>query len=162
MLLACLALFVAPGIAYPGSVQVGWSWDVLWREGFWKQVSGFTLLGLSVVAAVLSLRKRWRRFSFGGFDGWRALHVALGIAVVAGLLVHTGGRLGSQLNALLATGYTGLLAAGALAAVVIGREHRLQPAHARRLRSAFLWTHILLFWPIPVLLGFHVFKTYYF
>jgi nitrite reductase (NADH) large subunit len=162
MLLACLALFVAPGISYPGSVQVGWSWDVLWREGFWKQVSGFTLLGLSVVAAVLSLRKRWRRFSFGGFDGWRALHVALGIAVVAGLLVHTGGRLGNQLNALLATGYTGLLAAGALAAVVIGREHRLQPAHARRLRSAFLWTHILLFWPLPVLLGFHVFKTYYF
>jgi nitrite reductase (NADH) large subunit len=143
-------------------VQVAWSWDVLWRESLWKQVSGFTLLGLTVIAAVLSLRKRWRRFSFGGFDHWRALHVSLGIAIVVGLLVHSGGRLGSQLNALLAASYTGLLAVGALAAVVIGREHQLQSANARRLRSAFLWTHILLFWPVPVLLGFHVFKTYYF
>jgi len=25
-----------------------------------------------------------------------------------------------------------------------------------------VWIHILLFWPIPVLLGFHIFKSYYY
>jgi nitrite reductase (NADH) large subunit len=33
---------------------------------------------------------------------------------------------------------------------------------AARLRRSGLWTHILIAWPIPVLLGFHVLKSYYF
>jgi nitrite reductase (NADH) large subunit len=41
-------------------------------------------------------------------------------------------------------------------------HHRRAPAQARRVRSALTWMHILLFWPVPVLLGFHVFKTYYY
>jgi nitrite reductase (NADH) large subunit len=44
----------------------------------------------------------------------------------------------------------------------VSREHVLTPARARRVRAALTWAHILLFWPVPVLLGFHVFKTYYY
>ena len=162
VLVATLLLFAAPSIPYPDTVQLRWSWDLVWRDGFWKQVSGYTLLGLTLVALLISLRKRWKRVRFGSFDGWRGLHAALGIAMVATLVVHSGGRLGSQLNAALAVGFVALLLVGALAAAVVGNEHRLAPARARRLRTTLTWVHILLFWPLPVLLGFHVLKTYYF
>src|SRR5690606_29068888 len=138
-----------------------WRWDILWRDSLWKQASGYSLLALTLVALSLSLRKRWPRVRLGSFGGWRALHAVLGIGLAAALVVHTGGRFGSQLNAGLAISCTGLLLAGALAAGVVSRAHRLDAANARRLRSALTWVHILLFWPVPVLLGFHVFKTYY-
>ena len=48
-------------IPYAATVQVPWQWDVLWRESFWKQVSGFTVLGLERArSSFLSLRKRIR------------------------------------------------------------------------------------------------------
>jgi len=31
-----------------------------------------------------------------------------------------------------------------------------------RVRSISLWAHILLLWPLPVLLGFHILKSYWF
>jgi nitrite reductase (NADH) large subunit len=162
VLVAAALLALAPAVPYPGSAQVRWSWDILWRDALWKQASGYSLLALTVAALSLSLRKRWKRIRLGGFDGWRALHAVLGIALAAALLVHTGGRLGSQLNAGLAISFTGLLLAGAAAAGVVSRAHRLDAAKARRVRAALTWAHILLFWPVPVLLGFHVFKTYYY
>ena len=155
-------LLGAPALPYAESVQSGSSWDVLWRDGFWKQVSGYSLLALTVTALLLSLRKRWSRLRLGGFDAWRAVHATLGIAIAVALLAHTGGRLGSQLNAGLVVSFSGLLLAGGLAAVAVSREHVLTPARARRVRAALTWAHILLFWPVPVLLGFHVFKTYYY
>jgi nitrite reductase (NADH) large subunit len=161
VLVAAAALLGAPAVPHAESVQTSASWEVLWRDGFWKQVSGYSLLALTVIALALSLRKRWAR-SVGGFDGWRAAHTALGIAIAAALLMHTGGRLGSQLNAWLVLSFLGLILVGALAAAVISREHRLAAARARRMRSSLTWVHILLFWPIPVLLGFHVFKFYYY
>ena len=33
---------------------------------------------------------------------------------------------------------------------------------ALRLRRQSTWLHILLFWPVPALLGWHIFKTYWF
>jgi nitrite reductase (NADH) large subunit len=162
VLVAAALLLGAPGVPYAESVQAGTTWDVLWRDGFWKQVSGYGLLALTVVALMLSLRKRWARLRLGSFDGWRALHAALGIAIAAALLVHTGGRLGSQLNAWLVLSFLGLILVGALAAVVISREHRVAAAQARRVRSTLTWAHVLFFWPVPVLLGFHVFKFYYY
>jgi nitrite reductase (NADH) large subunit len=160
--IAAALFFGAPALPYARSVQASWIWDALWRDGGWKQASGFSLLGLTLVALTLSLRKRWPRLRLGGFDGWRAVHAALGIAIALALVAHTGGRLGSQLNAMLAASFAGLLLAGALAAGVVSRAHRMEAARARRVRSALTWAHILLFWPVPVLLGFHVFKTYYY
>ena len=43
-----------------------------------------------------------------------------------------------------------------------GDDRRLAPAQAKRLRGGLNWLHILAFWPLPVLLGFHVLKTYYY
>ncbi|MBI3041947.1 MAG: NAD(P)/FAD-dependent oxidoreductase [Betaproteobacteria bacterium] len=153
-----LALVLVP---YTVTVQVPWQWDVLWRESFWKQVSGFSVLGLSAVLLAMSLRKRMPRVRLGDFSLWRVAHAALGALTLIGLAAHTGGRLGANLNFFLMAAFLGVVALGAVAGGAIALEHRLG-AGAARLRGTSLWTHILIAWPIPVLLAFHVFKTYYF
>lgn len=161
-LVVTFALLLAPSLPYAHTVDVAWQWDMLWRDNFWKQVSGYTLLAFTAMSVVLSLRKRWPRFSFGDFPLWRIVHVVLGLLTLAGLAAHTGGRLGSQLNLMLMILFLALLLAGSLAGGVTALEHRLSPARGRRLRASWTWTHILLAWPIPALLIFHVLKTYYF
>lgn len=159
--LAALALALFITVPYADSVQTAWQWDLLWRESLWKQVSGFSVLGLTALLLLMSLRKRIRRFTPGDFPLWRIAHVLLGTLTLAGLAVHTGGRMGSNLNFLLMAVFLTAIVAGAMAGGVIALEHRLGAGIAR-LRRNWLWTHILITWPIPVLLGFHVFKSYYF
>jgi nitrite reductase (NADH) large subunit len=156
-----LALALIVLVPYAATVQVPWQWDVLWRDSFWKQVSGFTVLGLSALLLVLSLRKRMRRFTLGDFPLWRIAHAVLGALTLAGLAAHTGGRLGSNMNFALIASFLGVVAVGSAAGGVIALEHRLGAA-AARLRRTWTWVHILLFWPIPMLLVMHVLKTYYF
>jgi nitrite reductase (NADH) large subunit len=158
---AALALAFVLLVPYAATVQVAWQWDELWRESSGKQASGFTVLGLAAVLTLLSLRKRVRRFTLGDFPVWRILHAVLGALTLAGLAVHTGGRLGANLNFALMFTFLCVIALGAVAGGVIALEHRLG-AGAARLRRTWLWTHILVAWPIPLLLAFHVFKTYYF
>jgi nitrite reductase (NADH) large subunit len=148
-------------IPYAQTVQVQWQWDLLWRESFWKQVSGFTVLGFSAALLAMSLRKRVPRIKLGDFSLWRVAHAVLGALTLVGLIVHTGGRLGSNLNLMLMGAFLGVVVLGAIAGGVIALEHRLG-AEGARLRRTWLWSHILIAWPIPVLLGFHVLKTYYF
>ncbi|MBX9811816.1 MAG: FAD-dependent oxidoreductase [Burkholderiales bacterium] len=157
-----LLMLLAPSIPYATSVDVPWQWDVLWRDGLWKQVSGFTVLGMTLLGSLMSLRKRWARLSFGGFAWWRLAHVLLGVGALLALLAHTGGRLGSQLNLLLMSSFLGLTVVGGIAGGVIASEHRIGGMLARRLRDNWVWLHILLAWPLPLLLAFHVAKTYYF
>jgi len=77
------------------------------------------------------------------------------------LIAHTGGRLGSNLNFALNAVFLGVVGVGAIAGTMIALEHRIGPA-ATRLRRSWTWSHILFFWPLPMLLILHVFKTYYF
>ncbi len=161
-LLAVLAMLFAPAIPFADSVQVSIPWDQLWRNGLLKQISGFTLLGLGMVASLVSLRKRIGRIRFGDFAYWRVIHVVLGVLAVATLLAHTGLRLGNNLNLYLMLSFVGLLLVGAIAGGVIGLQHALPRTTAKRVREWSLWAHILLLWPLPALLGFHVFKSYWF
>lgn len=156
-------LFLSPLVLpYNQSVQDPWRWDQLWRDGLIKQISGFTLLGLSVLLALVGLRKRVRRFTLFDFDIWRVVHVVIGAVAIVSLASHTGLRLGTGLNALLMGSFVGLLLSGSLLGSVIALENRLAPALVRRYRKISLWSHIFLLWPLPVLLGFHVLKSYYF
>ncbi|RJG03029.1 FAD-dependent oxidoreductase [Noviherbaspirillum sedimenti] len=157
-----LLMLAAPAIPFADTVQLQWRWDDLWLVSLYKQVSGFSVLGLTVLGLLLTFRKRWSRISFGDFAIWRVLHVVLGLSALAALYVHTGGRLGNQLNFLLMASFSGLILAGGVAGLMIAQEHHLPPALVRRWRDNSTWIHILLFWPVPVLLGFHIFKTYYF
>jgi nitrite reductase (NADH) large subunit len=149
-------------VPYSASVEVPWQWDLLWRDGLIKQITGFTTLGLSVALLTLSLRKRWKRIPWGAFPLWRVVHVVLGLAALIALLLHTGMRMGANLNYLLMLSFVGLIVVGTFAAGVIGTAHRFDASLGRRLRNLSVWAHILLFWPLPALLGFHIVKAYYF
>lgn len=162
-LLGALAFLVLPVVPYPDSVQVGWRWDLLWRDGLLKQVSGFTVLGLFALGLLLSPRKRVRKLqSWGRFDWWRLGHIVLGLMVMVALLAHTGLRLGNGLNAILMVSFVATLLLGAVSTGVISLEHRIGGALAARLRRQSVWWHILWFWPVPVALGFHVLKSYWY
>ena len=151
-----------PSIPYNNTVQVPWRWDVLWTTTLFKQISGFTLLGISVIVLILSLRKRIKWLQWGDFNLWRLIHALLGGSAIFVLLVHTGFRLGDNLNFMLMMSFSSLIVIGAILGSVIAMEHKLEPSLVKQIRSLGTWLHILLFWPIPVLLGFHIFKTYYF
>ena len=165
--LTLLASFVAvllllpASVGYQESVQGSWPLDVLWRSNFWKQVSGYSTLGLTVLALIMSLRKRIKRFAWGDFAYWRIVHTALALVAILALLVHTGGRLGGNLNSALMGSFVLLLVTGVGIGAVMSWQHRWQ-GEVMRWRSQFAWAHILLFWPVPLLLGFHIFKSYYF
>ncbi len=158
----CAIAYLLPAVPYNSTVQVPWRWDMLWTDSLFKQISGFTLLGMTTLVLILSLRKRIKWFSWGDFPIWRLLHALLGGSAIFALLVHTGFRLGDNINFLLMMSFTALLLVGTVVGSVIALEHKLEARTVRQVRSLGNWLHILLFWPIPVLLGFHIFKTYYF
>jgi len=156
-----LVFYFAGGIPVADTVQAGAWPERLWTDGTWRQVSGYTLLSLAVIALLLSLRKRWKRFEFGGFGHWRAVHVVLGLSMLAILVVHTGMRLGHNFNFLLLAGFFMLTKLGSLASVAIAVEQRPTRA-SRRWKKLSTLAHIVVGWPLPVLLGFHILSVYYF
>lgn len=160
-LLAALALFVLAPYPYAESVQT-WRLDLLWRDGLWKQISGYTLAGLSLLGLLVSLRKRWKRFGFGDFGYWRVFHTGLGLLVLTLLAAHTGLHLGVNLNFALMSVFLGLALAGGVSGLAIVVERKLSRSLGKRLRAWTTWAHIALFWPLPALLGFHIASVYYF
>lgn len=157
-----LAFLLLPGLPFADSVSVPWHWDALWRSSLAKQVSGYTLLALAIALGVLGLRKRITRFVWGDYSVWRFIHTIVGVGVLLGFVVHTGGHMGTQLNFLLALSFVGAALAGGAFAALVAREHALDPVRARRLKAGALWGHILFLWPLPVLLGFHIAQGYVF
>jgi nitrite reductase (NADH) large subunit len=160
------AVLVALWLLLPGSIPYAKSittlpYDLLWRDGFYKQLSGYSLLGLSALASLLAARKRLRGVRLGDFAWWRVLHVALGLLCLTALLVHTGGRLGSGLNFTLSMFFLAPVLLGAVAGNVIAKEHRLGASGVAE-RRRWVWLHILLLWPLPVLLACHVLQGYLF
>ncbi|MBT24889.1 FAD-dependent oxidoreductase [Thalassobius sp. S69A] len=139
----------------------------LWQDNIVKQYSGFILLGLTLMAFAIGLRKRFRFMDrLGGFDGWRLVHIGIGLATLAGLFAHTGFNLGSGWNLALAVFFIGAILIGSVAGLATGADHELR---ARRIGSARkpprkmpTWLHILALWPLPVLILFHVLASYAF
>ncbi len=170
-LLLAFAILFLPVISYTHSVQASLlpsmqspvHWDLLWRDGWVKRLTGFTILALFAVGLLISMRKRLPAWlHLGRFDTWRFAHAGLGSLAVLVLVSHTGLRMGHGLNFWLMICVAGLLVVGALSSAVVACEHRLQPGLASTLKRYFVWTHILLFWPVPVLLGWHIFKGYWY
>ncbi len=141
--------------------------DWLWRDNIVKQWSGFILLGLILAAFAIGLRKRFRFTDrFGSFDAWRLVHNGIGLAALAGFFAHTGFSLGSGWNLALGLTFVGTILLGSLAGLATGGDHELRARHIgssrkppRRLPT---WAHIVLLWPLPVLIAFHVLASYAF
>lgn len=163
LFIACLFALFAPSFDYSSSVTDNFSLDIFWRDSLYKQISGFTLLGLSAFVSLISFRKRIRKLNtLWEYSAWRFVHVITALLIIAALFIHTGFRLGDNINLYLMSIFTGLLLVGALAAIAIGYEHNLPRYLAKQLRTYAVWSHIVLLWPLPPLLGFHILKTYYF
>lgn len=170
-LLAALSIMLAPPVQYALSVQnieilglsLQWHWDTLWRSSLLKQISGYTILAALTLATLISIRKRIKQLqSLGEFDGWRLAHLAFSVTALTALLVHTGFRMGYGLNFALMSLFMALILMGIVTTFSMmannGRASRL----GALTRQFSLRMHIYLFWPIPLLLGWHVFKGYWY
>ncbi|MCA9257719.1 MAG: NAD(P)/FAD-dependent oxidoreductase [Planctomycetales bacterium] len=167
--LACallLAWLVAEPIPFASSVQSRWhDIDALWRESWAKQTTGYVLLGLSLAALSLSLRKRWTWLSLGRFSTWRNAHSLLGVSTLVGFLLHTGLHLGANLTLALAAAFLAINFIGAATGIAAALESRMKGgsyAPAKRWRPRLAMLHIWMFWPFPVLVVFHVISVYYY
>ena len=161
-----LALLVAGALLGPipmsTSIEAGPSIDFLWRDAWWKQVSGYTLLALCAASlpllasqALEALHARrlselaipahraWRRHDRRGWCPYRLPD-------------------GANLNYALMACFVGVVALGSLAALVTSLEHRLPAPYGGLLRRSWTWAHILVFWPMPLLVAFHVLTVYFY
>lgn len=160
-LLALAAIFFVPGLPAAESVQTGYyEFTRLWQDSLTKQITGFTIAGLSLIALLLSARKRLRFLNFGNYGFWRALHSWLGVTTLVGVFLHTGLHFGDNLNLWLLLCFLGLNLAGGLAAIAVAAERRFAGPVGGRMRALATKAHIIFFLPYPVLLGFHIAKVY--
>jgi nitrite reductase (NADH) large subunit len=164
---AALAVLIAGALMLPWNLpdpttvrDAGWL-HRLWRDEFWKQVSGYSLLGMSAVALLMSLRKRVKRVSLGNFSSWRVMHVIVGAVAAVLLLAHTGGRAGANLNLALGASFIAAVLLGAAASAFTAGEPRAG-ARGRTRRRWSTWLHIVVLWPLPALLALHIVSAYYF
>lgn len=161
--LLLLLLFVfAPALPPPDTLQGGWHIADLWLKDEWKQFSGYSLLALSGITLLMSLRKRWRFFSYLSYPGWRVIHAIVGTLGACVLMLHTGLALGHNLDRILLADFLLLILFGAVTSCLVVTEARSTDTAVRRLKSLGYWGHVLLFWPLPILLAFHIFSIYYF
>lgn len=136
--------------------------DLLWVDGLFKQISGFALVGLVALGLLLSLRKRVARFKWGHFPGWRVLHASLGLAALFTAFAHTGFRLGYNLNFALMLAFLLSAFTGAVSGAFLAKLNAVQTKPALKLVRGVRVLHDWVFWPLLVLVSFHVLKVYYF
>lgn len=163
--LAALATALLPPIPLPTTFIKDEFWTELWFNTIHKQYTGYTLLVLTVLAALIGLRKRIKVLSrIGTYDSWRVVHLVIGFVAAAVLIAHTGFRLGDNINFLLMVSFLLTLGFGAIAGFITGGEHELQERgitkSTSKPRSLPLWVHILALWPLPVLLAAHIVIVY--
>lgn len=161
MLIVMVFLGVAP-FPYSSSFAESFPLDSLWLDSFYKQVSGFSMLFIAVLTLFLTLSKRWNGFRLGKFVFWRNTHAVLGVLALLLLFLHTGMHFGVNLNRWLMMDFMLLAALGGFAAFVASQSRMLPFTLAARVRRSVNNLHILAFWPLPVLLCFHILASYYF
>jgi nitrite reductase (NADH) large subunit len=163
MILVGLASFLAVALVAAGrtALERWWPyhlgfWDHLLRRPIDQQVTGFSLLGLMALALLLPLRRVLPRIG-GSPQAWRVLHGAVGALTVAAIVVHTGLRLGVNLNRILTLTFLELATFGAITAMVpaatVGQSRWM-----RLLRAV----HVAILWPALGLLALHVLAVYAF
>ncbi len=153
---------VMPELRVSDSVQTRTVMESIWNDKFWKQVTGFSLLGMSTLGLLMSLRKRIASKRLGDYAYWRVLHVVLGVFCASTLILHTGFHLGSNFNQVLMIDFLGVLILGSLAGAVLSLSHKFSASTSTKIRSFWTWCHILFTWPLPILLGFHILTVYYY
>ena len=165
LLLALTIIFMTPP-AMADSVASQWhKIDRFWRDNVIKQITGYSLMGVFVIGLLLSLRKRLKWFRFGHFARWRVFHSAFGLISLVILFAHTGFHFGHNLNYWLMFTFVGINLLGAFAGVLAAIESKgtsKTALLARQFRPALTYAHVIFFWPLPVLLTFHILSVYFY
>ena len=158
-----LLVFLQTDVAPSSSIQTQPWWERLWSLSDYKQYTGFTLLGLLILGLLVSLKKRVLPEKLRGhFRIWRLWHAVSGVTALLLLALHTGFELGDNLNRWLLLNFLALSALGALAGFAVSLEGSLSTRLGRQARQWSHWAHLLVSWPLPALLSFHILSVYYF
>jgi len=166
-LIVLLIFIFSPSLSYSNSVQdtIYQTIETLWRDSFYKQVTGFALLGLTFLSMSLSLRKRFKNFNWGDYQYWRSAHILFITSVFIFLPLHSGMRMGDNINLALMLSYLISAFTGTATSWVVWQESAKNPKlqrFARKHRQKLVWLHLVCLWPLPTLLTFHVLKFYYY
>jgi nitrite reductase (NADH) large subunit len=155
-------IFWAPwNVPAPESVETGiYQISRLWNDDFIKQITGYGTAGLSLFSLIYSLRKRIKWFHFGEMPLWKTMHASLGTLTLLTLFLHTGLSMGHNLNFWLAANFISLNTLGALAALSMHAADTSTNPLKHRFRLWLARSHLVFFWPYPVLLGVHIYKVY--
>ncbi len=161
-LLFTIVTLLVPRIPLPASLRA-WTFQAAWTDPTVKQITGYATLGAIVIGLSLSLRKRIERFKLGSYASFRSVHTLLGMGALVALFVHTGLRLGENLNLVLAL----VVLAGALTGAASGLAPPPPvagtPSSVVGVFSRFVkHTHDVAFWLFVPLVAFHVLKTYFY
>ena len=165
--LALLALGLIIGFQFTATWMPPENYDpnslsTWWTDSFKRQISGFTLLGLTVISLLVSARKRLPWFKWVSFSNWRVVHVVLTTLVLAGVFFHTGVSDYQGINAWLITCFWIASIAGVLITLLSKQENVRPGMTIRRAKQSAIMLHILSIWPLPVLLAFHILSVYWF
>ena len=163
-LITVLAAILLPPAPIAESVNSLWAKvDAIWRDNLIKQITGYSMLAIFTLGLLVSFRKRLTWFNFGKYNFWRYFHVAFGLISLVVLYAHTGFHFGHNLNFWLMLVFIILNLLGAITGIVVALENTSNPKVARfsqAIRPYMLWGHIILFWPLPVLVAFHILSVY--
>jgi len=156
-----LFLFLNP-VPYSVSVQE-MNVDQLWIDSLYKQITGYTIVGITILSIFLvTLRKRLNVKRLGEFAYLRVNHVLLSMIALILLVAHTGFNWGNNLNFYLLVTFIAASMIGVVLSVLNAAEHKISPSIIKRWRFTINQLHIIVTWPLPVFLGFHITSVYYF
>jgi nitrite reductase (NADH) large subunit len=164
-----LALIAVPALAVVGPIAARPNLlasprplDVLFSDHFARELSGFALALLCLLAALsIAFAKRRAARRKTGTPRARTAHALLGVLCLAGIAAHTGLHPGSGVDLALYVCLLGLIVVGAVAALSIASGVGSGPK-ATAFKRRGLRLHVWIAWPAPVLLVAHVVKSYYF
>lgn len=165
--IACLALLItnillfSPQIPAATSVQQN-SFNWLWTDSRARQISGFTILTLTIFSFLLSFRKRFTKLKWMSFDFWRSMHVTFTVMALLMLFVHTGISFGQGLNRWLIINFIVIALIGIGSAAVASIEGKFVSPTIKQLKRMLVLGHIITFWPLPIFLSYHILSVYYF
>lgn len=187
---ALLFPFAISALYLPELRNQAFDFHELIRGDLYKQITGYIALVLVLGEMILTLRKRGRQFWIkitmpGSIKFWRRLHIFVGVALLAIVLIHTAGLTGHNFNASFLWIFFGvtlsaLVGVVAETGVLESAQQRfyLMPHHAkffgknwegiskgaliRTLREIWISLHILLVSVFFLFLGIHIYLAYHF
>ena len=159
--LATVATLLSPRVPIPDRFGPTF-FELLWFDGIWQQWSGYALLGLSSAGFMTATLRKWRPAArLGGSNWWRLAHLVIGICCVLVLFVHTGFRIGANMNAALMICYLAMLMSGALAGISINGASQLRRIGVSpKPLYTLLRLHVIALYPLPALLIIHILIVY--